>query len=311
MSSPFHRQDDVRSSSFTFGQVPSVRAYQIHPTSRQLRGYIYRLLVGVGFIAAICHPSTLDAGWRKPAGGPSASGAPEIILTFDDGPHQEYTSTILDELQSRDIKAMFFWVGHRVLRGKKTTAQVDLVRRAVREGHLIANHTVNHVNLCATDAEEAAHEIDANAHIYQRLTGLPIIFFRSPYGARCKQLLRMLKERGLSHLHWDIDPREWFHRDAEQVRDYVVRKLRNLNGRAVVLMHDTKAASARALPDILNWIDEENRRRQLEGDQPTIRILDASTLVNAYLTPAMPHWFGQTATRYVYTLSDTLSRLVP
>jgi peptidoglycan/xylan/chitin deacetylase (PgdA/CDA1 family) len=249
--------------------------------------------------------------WPKPAAGPSASGAPEVIFTFDDGPHRKYTATILDELERRGIKAIFFWVGHRVTRGGGVAEQIDLVRRAVREGHLIANHTINHANLCQLEKDEAAREIDENTRIYEQLAGMPIILFRSPYGARCNRLEQMLEERAIRHMHWDLDPREWEHHSTERVAEYIIRKLKSLEGRAIVLLHDTKAASANALPQVLDWIEAENQRRVERGDRQPIRILSGSDLLAERIDPALPDWLEQSSERTVTALTSALARLIP
>jgi len=102
------------------------------------------------------------AGWPLPAGGPSASGDPEVLFTFDDGPHPRHTPAILDLLAERNIKVIFFWVGWRLSHGDHVEIHRELVHRAVREGHLVANHTVNHANLCLVEEAEAAVEIDQN-----------------------------------------------------------------------------------------------------------------------------------------------------
>lgn len=278
---------------------------------RGWRVWTYHLVVVLALLLAATDSSAGSPGWPKPAGGASASGGPEIILTFDDGPHREYTATILDELKRRGLQAIFFWVGHRVTKGGHTNQQIELVHRAVREGHLIANHTINHANLCLVKPAEAELEIDENTRIYEELSGLPILLFRSPYGARCRRLMKILDERSLAHLHWDIDPREWMHHDSDEVTRYVIAKLKHLDGRAVVLMHDTKAASARALPRILDWIDKENERRRKRGDKPPIRILSGSDLMVERLDPAVPDWFAGAVDRSMLTITSTLGRLLP
>jgi peptidoglycan/xylan/chitin deacetylase (PgdA/CDA1 family) len=261
---------------------------------------------------AVAGMSEARAGrWPQPAAGSSASGAPEIIFTFDDGPHRKYTATILDELDRRGIKAIFFWVGHRVTRGGGMEEQISLVHRAVREGHLIANHTIDHTNLCQVKRDEAAREIDDNRRIYEQLSGLPIILFRSPYGARCNQLVSMLEERSMQHMHWDIDPQEWEHHSAERVAEYMIRKLKYLDGRAIVLMHDTKPASAKALPEVLDWIEKENQRRIEKGGKLPIRILSGSDLLAERVDPALPHWIEQSSERTVAVFTTALGRLIP
>jgi peptidoglycan/xylan/chitin deacetylase (PgdA/CDA1 family) len=269
------------------------------------------LLTALATGSALVGPSEARAGkWPKPAGGASASGAPEVIFTFDDGPHRKYTATILDELDRRGIKAIFFWVGHRVTRGGGMEEQIDLVHRAVREGHLIGSHTINHANLCQVKRDEAAHEIDDNSRIYEQLSGLPMLLFRAPYGAKCRQLVSMLEERSIQHMHWDIDPREWEHHSPERLIEYMIRKLKSLDGRAIVLMHDTKAASAKALPEVLDWIEHENERRTRDG-KPPIRILTGSDLLAERIDPGLSHWLAGATTRSAMALTTALDRLVP
>ncbi len=229
-------------------------------------------------LVALAVPAEARPGWPRPAAGESHSGDPEVIFTFDDGPHEKYSGFILDTLAAHGVSAIFYWVGHRIddhrRDSKKRRRRRQLIRRAVSDGHLIGNHTVNHVHLCHQKIDAAA-EIDQNDRLYQRLAEFPIVLFRAPYGDRCRRLEVLLGERGVTHLHWDIDPREYNGLTAEGTAEYVIGKLKGLRGRAVVLMHDTKAASARALPRVLAWIDVENQRRQKIGKRP-IRILSGS-----------------------------------
>lgn len=218
------------------------------------------------------------AGWPLPAAGVSQSGGPEVILTFDDGPHERYTAMILDELDDRGLQAIFFWVGRRLSGGKGLDDRKALVGRAVREGHLVANHTMTHAHLCSVPADTAASEIDDNARLLERLTGLPMRLFRTPYGDYCRRLREILAARDLDHMHWDIDPQEWIDHDSTRTAQYVIGKLRRLEGRAVLLMHDTHLSTARALPEVLDWIEAENIRRLAAGRAP-IRIVPPSALI--------------------------------
>ena len=70
------------------------------------------------------------------------SGEPKkIALTFDDGPHPKYTEQLLDGLKEREVKAAFFLIG------RSAEEYPEVVRRIDREGHLIGNHTYNHVQI--------------------------------------------------------------------------------------------------------------------------------------------------------------------
>jgi peptidoglycan/xylan/chitin deacetylase (PgdA/CDA1 family) len=61
-----------------------------------------------------------------------------IALSFDDGPDPAITGAILDVLGRHRMTATFFVVGERALR------HPDLLRRAHREGHVIASHDLSH-----------------------------------------------------------------------------------------------------------------------------------------------------------------------
>lgn|SRR5690606_5753902 len=263
-------------------------------------------------LAALCAlAAPADAGWPRPAAGGSSSGDPEVIFTFDDGPHERWTGLILDTLAEHDVQAIFYWVGRRVARDRAIhRKRKALVERALREGHLVGNHTVHHVHLCQGTPEEAALEIDRNRSLFEAISGFPLILFRTPYGDRCRRLLAMLEERGLTHLHWDIDPREYLGYTAEDTAQFVIGKLRRLRGRAVILMHDTQPESARALPVILTWIEEENARRAERGERP-IRIVGGSDLLVERHQAPLWRWGRDTAGAARQRLGRALFGLVP
>src|ERR687898_2164393 len=64
-----------------------------------------------------------------------------IVLTFDDGPDPRTTPRILDSLREHDLKALFFVLGRHV------KERPGLLRRIVKEGHTIGNHTYNHTDM--------------------------------------------------------------------------------------------------------------------------------------------------------------------
>lgn len=251
--------------------------------------------------------------WPHPAAGDSASGDPEVLLTFDDGPHEKYTPIILDALRKRGLQAIFFWTGARInADGAKRGERLEIMEQAVRDGHLIGNHTYSHAKLCVVSKSEAAREIDRTQEIYSQLLRMPFSLFRVPYGARCKRLDRILSERNIEHLHWDLDPQEFLHHSSDIAFAYVSRKLRRLKDgkRAVLLMHDTKPATARAIPKILRWIDEENSRRISKGRRP-IRIISASNWYEEKYPAPLFRWAQVSGRNASNRLLRALATLVP
>ena len=65
--------------------------------------------------------------------------ANKIYLTFDDGPIPEITEWVLQLLQEKQVRATFFCIGDNV---KK---HPELYQKILNEGHVLGNHTFNHL----------------------------------------------------------------------------------------------------------------------------------------------------------------------
>jgi peptidoglycan/xylan/chitin deacetylase (PgdA/CDA1 family) len=233
--------------------------------------------------AATAEPAPPPVKLWSPGHGPRTkfhpAGAPrELVLSFDDGPDLDGTPLILEELDRRGLKAIFFVTGWRMLGHRpEDIARRDLVRKMAAHGHLIANHTMNHHDLCQNPDKQAA-EIDGNTELIAQTTGVRPLLFRSPYGAYCQSLDATLKERELPDIGWNIDPQDWKSEDEEAVFAYLTKKLSQLEGRGILLLHDTHSASVHALPRLLDWLARENARAVRAG-QPPVKIIDYSVLV--------------------------------
>ena len=72
-----------------------------------------------------------------------------VYFTFDDGPFVN-TRYVLDHLRRLNLKATFYVVGDRAREWP------DLIRREVREGHSVQNHTFSHPDLVLAAALDGA-----------------------------------------------------------------------------------------------------------------------------------------------------------
>ena len=175
---------------------------------------------------------------------------------------------------------MFFVCGMR-FQGNSPSAQRgrELLREMVARGHAVGNHTVHHHFLCGSrGAKIAALEIGDNARLIEEAIGIRPELFRTPYGSHCRTLSSTLERLGLSPVGWDIDPQDWKVQDTRRVRDFVVRRLRRLQGRQILLLHDIHENTVRALPQVLEWLERENAAR-IARDQLPVRIIDYTYLL--------------------------------
>jgi peptidoglycan/xylan/chitin deacetylase (PgdA/CDA1 family) len=207
-----------------------------------------------------------------------ASGPRELLLSFDDGPDLKGTPIILDELDRRGLKAIFFVTGWRFAGQRpEDLARRDLVRKIAAHGHLVANHTFTHHNLCKNPGERDA-EIDNNSALIEATTGVKPLLFRAPYGGYCADLEAALTAREVPDVGWNLDPQDWKNRREEDVFNYLVGKVSRMHGRGILLLHDTHLASVRALPRFLDWLAQQNERAVDEG-RPPVSIIDYGVLV--------------------------------
>jgi peptidoglycan/xylan/chitin deacetylase (PgdA/CDA1 family) len=259
-------------------------------------------------VIALASPGGAAAkSWPTPAAGDTTSGGPEILFTFDDGPNPKTTPLVLDTLARHHIHAVFFMVGE--MAENKSPKVAALIRRVLREGHVIASHTMKHKDLCRVPADVAAADIDDGKAAVEAAAGVPTAWFRVPFGVRCDRLEHLLAERHLVHFHWDLDPQEWKHGDATRAVRYVTGEIGRAYGRDVLLMHDIKQATVKALPQILDWIDAENARR-VKSHGKRIRILQAPALAVERLPRGLGAWLSE-ATAGARALPRALASVLP
>ena len=245
--------------------------------------------------------------WPTPAAGGSASGGPEILFTFDDGPNPATTPLVLDTLAAHHIHAVFFLVGQ--MAGNHSPRVAAIIHRILREGHVIATHTMKHKDLCRVSEAAAVQDLDDGKATVERVAGVPTAWFRAPFGTRCDRLEHILAERHLAHFHWDLDPQEWKHGDPAKAIKYVTGELGRAHDRDVLLMHDIKQATVKALLEILAWLDAENARRTKSHKKP-IRILQAPALAVERLPKGLVAWLGD-ATAGARALPDAIASVLP
>ncbi len=117
----------------------------------------------------------------------------KVALTFDDGPDPDYTEMLLDGLKKRNVKATFF------LLGKQAEAYPDIVKRMHKEGHMIGNHSYDHVNLANLSKTDAAKQIRMTSEAIHKITGEYPQYLRPPFGngATGMQLCEEYDDRAL------------------------------------------------------------------------------------------------------------------
>jgi peptidoglycan/xylan/chitin deacetylase (PgdA/CDA1 family) len=135
----------------------------------------------------------------------------ELALTFDDGPNPACTPRLLDELAGHGVHATFFLVG------RYAHAEPSLVRRIVTAGHLIANHSWSHPNLAITPARRVDEELTRTRDTLEQMTGVPIRYFRPPFGGRRPIVLKIARSLGMTPVLWNAITNDWSEPSADRI----------------------------------------------------------------------------------------------
>ena len=67
--------------------------------------------------------------------------------------------------------------------GKSAVSYPDIVKRESNEGHLVGNHTYNHVEITKIGDKKAREEIEKTNTVLKEMLGKEIEYVRPPFGA--------------------------------------------------------------------------------------------------------------------------------
>lgn len=175
-------------------------------------------------------------------------GMKSVMITFDDGPHPDFTPMILDVLRERGVKAVFFLIGEKAIENPQ------IVRRIVDEGHLTGIHSLRHTpEFTISSKKLVKRDLVATKNILEELTGVKTKLFRPPYGVTNPSIGGAVKELGLISVGWSLRSFDTISgHDTEKV---LKRVEKGMHDGAIILLHDRMPDSAMLTEKILNYLD--------------------------------------------------------
>lgn len=168
----------------------------------------------------------------------------KIALTFDDGPHPQFTEKLLDGLKERGVQATFF------VTGEHAELHPDIIERMNEEGHIIGNHTYSHIQLTSGNREVYKAELIKTNQILSNITGEEVLYVRPPYGTWDKSFET---ELNMFPVLWNVDPLDWCSDNASLV---ISRVLKDAEENDIILMHDYYETSVTAALQIVDELQE-------------------------------------------------------
>lgn len=180
-------------------------------------------------------------------------------LTFDDGPG-DYTVELLDILDRYDVKATFFVIGSKIEEGR-----AEILKEITDRGHTIGIHCYDHDYQKLYKSKEAyINDFEKTYQIIYEATGVKPSIFRFPggstnnYGKRIMpEIIDELEGRGFYYYDWNVSTGDGGpNTTSEQVLEIASGTFKNYQ-EPVVLMHDVKKSTVKAVPDLIKMMRKE------------------------------------------------------
>ncbi|WP_249384019.1 polysaccharide deacetylase family protein [Chitinivorax sp. B] len=184
-----------------------------------------------------------------------------IALTFDDGPHRQYTEEIMAILKQYGVPAVFFQVGKNIGQvgadgQPKLGRTAEVSRKLMQAGYVLANHSFSHAQLSKEKGDALKAEILNTDSLLKAVDEKRSPLFRFPYGARNSEGLATLADAKLKSVMWNIDSLDWADPVPTSIADRVLRTV-DKEGRGIVLFHDIHERTLKALPLVLDQLIAE------------------------------------------------------
>ncbi|RJX24352.1 MAG: polysaccharide deacetylase family protein [Dethiobacter sp.] len=169
-----------------------------------------------------------------------------VFLTFDVLWQKEHLDDILEFLEERRIKAIFFVTGEWL---KKNNHEAQKI---IDYGHQLGNQTFSHVRLLLMKEEEIEQEIAKFIKLSQELLHYKPTFFRPPYGEYNSRIVRIAGEKDLFTLLWSINVKSLSERETELIISHLEE---SLHDGAILLCHTSSPKILQTLPEVIDFME--------------------------------------------------------
>lgn len=177
------------------------------------------------------------------------SKKPMVCLTFDDGPKNSNTKSILNTLDKYHGRATFFVVGSRV------EDEADVLLQEYKAGHEIGSHSWDHQYANNISKKTQQEELSKASKAIQDVLGVGPTLFRCPGGISCD----VYENSNYPLIMWSIDTVDWSTKNTNETYKAIKNvfdKGESLDG-DIVLMHDIQDSTPKAVEKICKLLDKK------------------------------------------------------
>ena len=190
----------------------------------------------------------------------------QVALSFDDGPDPKWTPKILDILKQKNAKGAFMLIG------AEAAENVGVMKRILREGHEIGNHTYTHPDISEISPRQLDFEVKVTERLFASKLGIQPLYFRPPYDIdeepdtddQAAPVVRIQND-GYTIIGSKLDTNDWNEHPkkspAEMVQ-LILGQLETMKAKpqfrgSIILLHDgggDRSATVAALPILIDTL---------------------------------------------------------
>lgn len=159
-------------------------------------------------------------------------GTATIALTFDDGPHPNYTPALLEVLAKHQVKATFFTLGLCVQRSP------DIAQQIYQQGHWLGLHGYDHRSFPGLSVEQLRQTLEQTQAELMAICPLQpdqLRDVRPPNGFFTPKTLKLLRQWHYRPVMWSVVPEDWVAPEVDRVLQRICHQVHN---GAIVVLHD-------------------------------------------------------------------------
>ncbi len=176
----------------------------------------------------------------------------ELYLTFDNGYEQGYTGDILDVLKKKKVPATFFVTGHYL------KEEPELVKRMVKEGHIVGNHSYHHPNFAKTSDTKIREELESVEQLFTKITGKQMPkYLRPPRGIFSERTLAVSYELGYTNVFWSLAYKDWETNNQKGWKYAYDNIMKRVHPGAIMLLHTVSKDNADALDKAIDDLKKQ------------------------------------------------------
>jgi peptidoglycan-N-acetylmuramic acid deacetylase len=176
------------------------------------------------------------------------SNKKEIYLTFDNGYENGYTAQVLDVLKKKKVPATFFVTGHYL------KDQPELVKRMIKEGHIVGNHSWHHPDLTQISNERLKEELESVRLKIAELTGghQGGYYLRPPRGIFSERTLALSHQLGYQNVFWSLAFVDWHIHNQKGWKYAYDNIMKQIHPGCILLLHTVSKDNADALERVID-----------------------------------------------------------